>query len=141
MIAEFGNEQFEVTHEPADALTAADRAVAIREITREVARNAGWRASFAPKAAPDAVGNGVHIHFSFVDEAGKPATYDPAGPAACPAGRRLLRRRPAASAGDHRHDGVERVVLLPAEAAQLELVLHLARPTATARRRCASARR
>ncbi|TJW17564.1 MAG: glutamine synthetase [Mesorhizobium sp.] len=80
VIAEFGNEQFEVTHEPADALVAADRAVAIREITREVARNAGWRASFAPKPAPDAIGNGVHIHFSFVDEAGKPATYDPARP-------------------------------------------------------------
>ncbi|MER8482616.1 glutamine synthetase [Mesorhizobium sp. M1322] len=78
VIAEFGNEQFEVTHEPTNALAAADRAVAIREITREVARNAGWRASFTPKAAPDAVGNGVHIHFSFVDEAGKPATYDPA---------------------------------------------------------------
>lgn len=80
VIAEFGNEQFEVTHAPTDALRAADRAVAIREITREVARNLGWRASFAPKTAPDAVGNGVHIHFSFVDEAGKPATYDPAGP-------------------------------------------------------------
>ncbi|MER9234472.1 glutamine synthetase [Mesorhizobium sp. M0622] len=80
VIAEFGTDQFEVTCEPADALAAADRAVAIREITREVARTAGWRASFAPKTAPDAVGNGVHIHFSFVDEAGKPATYDPAQP-------------------------------------------------------------
>ena len=80
IIAEFGNDQFEVTHAPAGALAAADRAVAIREITRELARNAGWHASFAPKTAPDAVGNGVHIHFSFVDDAGKPATYDPAGP-------------------------------------------------------------
>ncbi|MER8867968.1 glutamine synthetase [Mesorhizobium sp. M0751] len=80
VIAEFGTDQFEVTCEPADALAAADRAVAIREITREVARTAGWRASFAPKIAPDAVGNGVHIHFSFVDEAGKPVTYDPAQP-------------------------------------------------------------
>lgn len=80
VIAEFGNEQFEVTHEPTDALAAADRAVAIREITREMARIAGWRASFAPKTAPDAVGNGVHIHFSFVDEAGKPATYDATRP-------------------------------------------------------------
>ncbi|MER8546544.1 glutamine synthetase [Mesorhizobium sp. M1169] len=80
VIAEFGTDQFEVTCEPTDALAAADRAVAIREITREVARWAGWQASFAPKIAPDAVGNGVHIHFSFVDEAGKPATYDPAQP-------------------------------------------------------------
>ncbi|MFA6153137.1 glutamine synthetase [Mesorhizobium sp.] len=80
VIAEYGEDQFEVTHEPADALTAADRAVAIREITREVARNFGWRASFAPKTAPTAVGNGVHIHFSFLDDAGKPATYDAAQP-------------------------------------------------------------
>ncbi len=80
IIAEFGNDQFEVTCAPADALIAADRAVAIREITREVARNLGWRASFAPKTAPDAVGNGVHIHFSFADAKGKPATYDRAKP-------------------------------------------------------------
>lgn len=80
IIAEFGADQFEITHAPTDALSAADRAVAIREITKEVARNFGWRASFAPKTAPTAVGNGVHIHFSFVDEAGQPVTYDPSGP-------------------------------------------------------------
>ncbi|MBZ9674504.1 glutamine synthetase family protein [Mesorhizobium sp. ES1-1] len=80
VIAEYGEDQFEVTHEPTEALTAADRAIAIREITREVARNAGWRASFAPKTAPAAVGNGVHVHFSFIDNAGKPATYDAAEP-------------------------------------------------------------
>ncbi|MBC8038313.1 MAG: glutamine synthetase [Rhizobiales bacterium] len=80
IIAEFGNDQFEVTCAAADALVAADRAVAIREITREVARNLGWRASFAPKTAPDAVGNGLHIHFSFVDGKGMPLTYDAAKP-------------------------------------------------------------
>jgi glutamine synthetase len=81
IIAEFGDEQFEVTHAPADALAAADRCVAIREITRELVRNLGWHASFAPKTAPNAVGNGVHIHFSFIDSDGKPVTYDPTGPA------------------------------------------------------------
>ncbi|MDW5316120.1 glutamine synthetase family protein [Rhizobium sp. PL01] len=80
IIAEFGDDQFEVTHAPTDALTAADRCVAIREITRELTRNFGWEATFAPKAAPDAVGNGVHIHFSFVDVNGDPVTYDPALP-------------------------------------------------------------
>lgn len=80
VIAEYGEDQFEVTHAPADALSAADRCVAIREITREVARNFGWKASFAPKTAPDAVGNGVHIHFSFTDGDGNPVTYDPARP-------------------------------------------------------------
>lgn len=80
VIAEYGENQFEITHAPTDALCAADRCVAIREITRELARNCGWKATFAPKTASDAVGNGVHIHFSFVDDAGNPATYDPAGP-------------------------------------------------------------
>lgn len=80
VLAEYGEHQFEITNGPTDALSAADRAVVIREVTREMARNLGWRASFSPKSAPDAVGNGVHIHFSFVDSAGKPVTYDPARP-------------------------------------------------------------
>ncbi|TPJ81936.1 glutamine synthetase [Mesorhizobium sp. B2-5-13] len=80
VLAEFGADQFEITNAPVDALVAADRAVVIREITRELARNSGWRASFTPKPAPTAVGNGVHIHFSFADGSGNPATYDPAGP-------------------------------------------------------------
>jgi len=80
IISEFGVDQFEVTHAPAEGLTAADRAVAIREITRELARVRGWKASFAPKTAPTSVGNGVHIHFSLLDATGNPATYDAAGP-------------------------------------------------------------
>ncbi|MDQ0322952.1 glutamine synthetase [Pararhizobium capsulatum DSM 1112] len=80
IISEFGIDQFEVTHAPADGLAAADRAVAIREITREIARSFGWKASFAPKTAPTSVGNGVHIHFSLIDAGGNPATYDEAGP-------------------------------------------------------------
>lgn len=78
VLAEYGANQFEITHAPTDALSAADRAVAIREITREVARHAGVRASFSPKLSPNQVGNGVHIHFSLRDAAGLPATYDPA---------------------------------------------------------------
>jgi glutamine synthetase len=75
VIAEFGQDQFEVTCGPAAGVTAADRCIAIREITREIARSAGWQASFAPKTTPTGVGNGVHIHFSFRDDAGKPVTY------------------------------------------------------------------
>lgn len=75
MISEFGQDQLEVTCTPAPGVQAADRAVAIREITREIARNLGWRASFAPKTTPDGVGNGVHVHFSFKDAKGKPVTY------------------------------------------------------------------
>lgn len=79
-IPEYGKDQFEITLAPAAALAAADRAVLLRETVRELSRNRGWRCSFAPKTAVDGVGNGVHIHFSFVDGRGQPATYDPARP-------------------------------------------------------------
>jgi len=81
VIAEFGENQFEVTCAPAPAITAADRSIAIREITREIARNSGLKATFAPKTAPDGVGNGVHIHFSFTDAGGRPCMFDPHEPA------------------------------------------------------------
>jgi glutamine synthetase len=79
VLAEYGRDQLELTCAPAQALAAADHAVAIREIAREVARNLGWRACFTPKPVADAVGNGVHVHFSLRDGAG-PATYDPRRP-------------------------------------------------------------
>jgi glutamine synthetase len=79
-IAEYGKDQYEVSLAPSDGVTAADRAVALREITRELTRNMGWRASFAPKTVTDGVGNGVHMHFSFKDAKGKPALYDAKNP-------------------------------------------------------------
>jgi glutamine synthetase len=80
LISEYGLNQFEVVAAPTDALGAADRAVVIREIAREMARLRGWRATFAPKTAPHVAGNGVHIHFSLVDAAGAPAGFDPERP-------------------------------------------------------------
>jgi glutamine synthetase len=80
IISEYGEDQFEVTYSPVDGLAAADRAVALREIIREISRNRGWKASFAPKTTPSSVGNGVHIHFSLVDADGQNVTYDQSGP-------------------------------------------------------------
>lgn len=102
-IAEYGRDQFEITLAPADGVTAADRAVLLREITRELARLRGWRASFAPKTAVEGVGNGVHIHFSLRDAQGRPATHDPALPGGVsrPAGAfvaGILRHLPALTA-------------------------------------------
>lgn len=79
-IAEYGKDQFEITLAPSDGLSAADRAVVLRETVRELSRNRGWQCSFAPKTAVEGVGNGVHIHFSFRDDEGRPATYDAAQP-------------------------------------------------------------
>ena len=80
-LREFGPAQFEVTLAPKPALRAADEAIALREITRTVARAFGYRASFAPILDADSVGNGVHVHVSFWDKDGAPKTHDPEGTA------------------------------------------------------------
>jgi glutamine synthetase len=64
ILPEFGPGQFETPCAPADAVTAADRAVALREIVRDVARRHGSAASFAPLAEPGGAASGVHIHVS-----------------------------------------------------------------------------
>lgn len=78
-LAEYGPRQFEVTTGPAAGMAAADQAVLLRELARAVAHGFGQRAILAPMLTPDGTGNGTHIHWSVLDEAGQPATYDPAG--------------------------------------------------------------
>ena len=78
---EYGPMQYEVTVGPAVGVRAADQAVAVREIARSVADRMGSRVSFTPILRPDAVGNGVHVHFSLfrtADEA--PVDHDPGHP-------------------------------------------------------------
>ncbi|WP_099867262.1 glutamine synthetase family protein [Pararhizobium haloflavum] len=78
---EYGPKQYEVTVGPAEGIAAADQAIAVREIARAVAHHLGTRASFTPILRPDAVGNGVHVHFSLFDAAtGQPSNYDPQRP-------------------------------------------------------------
>ncbi len=77
---EYGVDQFEVSCAPAPALQAADGALIAREAIREAARRRGLRASFTPKPALDAVGNGAHIHLSLLDAGGLNAAHDPVGP-------------------------------------------------------------
>jgi glutamine synthetase len=77
---EYGRHQFEVTCAPAEGVMAADRAVIAKEVIREVARVTGNHATFAPVRAGHTVGNGSHIHFSFLDRDGGPAMYDASRP-------------------------------------------------------------
>lgn len=77
---EYGVAQYEATVKPADALKAADDAAVLREIVYATAARFEQSASFTPLRDPAGVGNGVHIHMSFVDAAGNPATYDADGP-------------------------------------------------------------
>ena len=79
-LKEWGDQQYEVTMHPQTGVTAADDAVLMRELARATAQRTGDALTFTPIRHPDGVGNGLHIHMSFVDEAGAPATYDPDGP-------------------------------------------------------------
>lgn len=96
-LPEYGPRQFEVTIDPADGLAAADHAVKLREITRALGRRHGGHVSFSPVVTRGAAGNGVHIHFSFTDDQGKPVTHDPDGPGG------LSRQAASFSAGLLRH--------------------------------------
>jgi len=73
---EFGPNQFEVTTAPDKGLKVADNAVLLREITRLTARHCNDAVTFSPIRDPENVGNGVHVHMSFVNDKGKPVTHD-----------------------------------------------------------------
>lgn len=80
-LPEYGPGQFEITLEPTDALTAADRAVLLKELIRDLARRRGRRVTFAPLVDPEASGNGVHVHLSLRDQDGRPVLHAPGAPA------------------------------------------------------------
>ena len=78
--AEFAAHQFEIPVHPAEGLAAADRAVVLKEVVREVARRHDLGATFTPLRDPAEAGNGVHIHLSLLDASGRPALDDLARP-------------------------------------------------------------
>ncbi len=78
---EYAAHQFEIPVAPAGGIGAADRAVVLREVVREVARRNGVRATFSPLLDPAHAGNGVHIHISLIDDDGHAQLYDPSRPA------------------------------------------------------------
>lgn len=80
IMKEYGPGQYEVVVAPAKGVRAADQAVILRELTRSTARALGEQATFTPIRDTASVGNGVHVHMSFVDDEGSPVTYDENGP-------------------------------------------------------------
>lgn len=81
-LAEFAREQFEVTCAPARGMRAVDDAVITRELARAVAYRLGHRVSFTPIPDPAGVGNGTHVHWSFLDRNNRPVLYEEQRPQA-----------------------------------------------------------
>lgn len=73
-LPEYGADQYEITVAATDPLRAADRAILVRTLVRDVASAHGLRATFVPLRSTDAVGNGVHVHLSLWDPDGRPRT-------------------------------------------------------------------
>ncbi len=71
-ITEFAPAQFEVNlHHVDDPRLAADHAVLLRRVVRNVARRHGLDASFMAKPYAGEPGSGMHIHLSLLDEDGR----------------------------------------------------------------------
>jgi len=68
--AEFDSPQFEYTLTFDDAVKAVDDIVLFRLMAREVALEYGIVLTFMPKPIAEAGGSGMHINFSFTDQAG-----------------------------------------------------------------------
>ena len=71
-ISEYGVAQYEINlrHLP-NALTAADHALLMKRAVKGVARRHGLDATFMAKPFAEDSGNGLHVHFSILDEKGR----------------------------------------------------------------------
>ena len=76
-LAEFGEDQFEITVAPAEGISSADRAIVLRQLVRDLARVHGLRAGFSPLRSLGGIGTGVHLHFSLRSDTGEPLLWDP----------------------------------------------------------------
>jgi glutamine synthetase type III len=68
---EDGNGQYEMNWDYDDALKTADRHVFFKFMTKAIAENHGYRATFMPKPFANLTGNGCHTHVSIWDKTGK----------------------------------------------------------------------
>lgn len=68
---EYGPGQYEATTRYDEPVKAVDDYLTFKEVVRALAREAGWVASFMPKAYADLAGCGLHLHLSVWDAEGK----------------------------------------------------------------------
>jgi glutamine synthetase len=77
--AEYGSRQFELSLSPAAPLQAVDKLALARFLLGRTARRHGLVVSLSPKPFVDGVGNGAHLHMSFLRD-GKPLLSAGEGP-------------------------------------------------------------
>ena len=68
---EDANGQFEMNWDYDDCLLTADRHVFFKYMTKQIAENHGYRATFMPKPFANLTGNGCHSHVSLWDTTGE----------------------------------------------------------------------
>ncbi|MBO9444590.1 glutamine synthetase family protein [Ruegeria sp. R14_0] len=78
-ISESGIGQFEINLNHQDAMRCADDTWLFKALTRGLARKHGFTATFMAKPYTDDAGNGMHVHFSVVDQQGR-NVFDNGGP-------------------------------------------------------------
>lgn len=77
---EYGPGQFECNFMHASPIRAVDDYLIYKQVVRTLARDAGMIATFMPKPYAHLAGNGLHVHLSLWDKAGKiDLTYNEAG--------------------------------------------------------------
>ncbi|SMO34474.1 glutamine synthetase family protein [Ruegeria faecimaris] len=78
-ISESGIGQFEINLNHQDAMRCADDTLLFKVLTRGLARKHGFTATFMAKPYAQDAGNGMHVHFSVVDQDGQ-NIFDNGGP-------------------------------------------------------------
>lgn len=82
-ISESGMGQFEINLSHGSAMKAADDAWLFKMLVKGLARQHGFAASFMAKPYDLHAGNGMHVHFSVLDDAGR-NIFDNGGPDGSP---------------------------------------------------------
>lgn len=75
-LPEYAPNQFELTVSPAPALTAADRAVLVRDTVSAVFAGHDRKMTFTPVPVAGDGGSGVHVHFGLNDLVGDTLVFD-----------------------------------------------------------------
>ena len=75
VLTEFSPGQLEINLTYGDALEAADAAVLVKEMTREVAARRGYRATYMGRPDAMSVGSGLHVNVSMTPVAGGANAY------------------------------------------------------------------